>query len=56
MAAGKDADKESSRQTGREVERLSPQQGSTRARIRGMTGHALFVIHAIVLIPKAPLV
>lgn len=31
-AAGEDADKESSRQTGREVERLNPQQGSTRGK------------------------
>jgi len=52
--AGLETDKESSRQTGVEVERLNPQQGSMRARIRALTGPALFVIHAIQLIPKVP--
>ncbi|TNN53836.1 hypothetical protein EYF80_035981 [Liparis tanakae] len=45
------------RMQARKVERLNPQQGSEeakRARIRGLTGPALFVIHAIPLIPKAP--
>lgn len=54
-AAGKDADKESSRQTGRKVESFTRQHESQKsAWIRGSTGIALFVIHAILLIPKAP--